>query len=180
MVAVPFGLRNAPPVFQRFMNRALGDLKGTICDPYLDDVLCYAKSFEEGVEALRTVLRRLKSKGVKLRAHKCHFLKQEVRYLGRLVSSEGYRMDPADTEALERFREPPKTVGEVRSLLGLFGYYRCYVKDFARIVKPLYEVLKEDHGKDVEVKVKEKGGKKKAGQKYNSKEPVKWTESHDR
>ena len=59
-------------------------------------------------------------KGVKLRADKCEFLKQEVRYLGRLVSGDGFRVDPKDTEALERFREPPKNVGELRSLLGLF------------------------------------------------------------
>ena len=173
---IPFGLRNAPPVFQRFMHKVLGDLKGSICDPYLDDVLCYANSFKEGVKGLCIVLRRLKAKGVKLRASKCHFLKQEVRYLGRLVSGDGYRMDPADTEALERFREPPKTVGELRSLLGLFGYYRCYVKDFAKIVKPLYEVLKEDHGKKCTKKDAKKQVMKgkKAGQRYDSKEPLEW------
>ena len=80
------------------------------------------------------ILHRLRMKGVKLRADKCFFLKAEVRYLGRLVSGDGYRMDPKDTEALDRFRDPPSTVGELRSLLGLFGYYRCYVRDFARKV----------------------------------------------
>ena len=97
----------------------LGDLKGYICDPYLDDVLCYLETFDDAVKDLKKVLQRLRLKGVKLRADKCHFLKSEVRYLGRLVSGEGYRMDPKDTEALERFREPPKNVGELRSLLGL-------------------------------------------------------------
>ncbi len=169
---IPFGLRNAPPVFQRFMNAVLGDLKGQICDPYLDDILCYSQTFKEGLKGLRIVLKRLRAKGIKLRASKCHFMKQEVRYLGRLISSEGYRMDPEDTKALERFREAPKTVGELRSLLGLFGYYRCYVKNFARIVKPLYELLKED---PVKKEAKKKVGKK-AGQKYNSKEPVMWNE----
>ena len=76
------------------------NMKGFICDPYLDDVLCYAKEFNDGVTDLKKVLRRLKSRGIKLRAEKCAFLRTEVRYLGRLISADGYRMDPADTEAL--------------------------------------------------------------------------------
>ena len=90
-VRIPFGLRNAPPAFQRFMNKCLGDLKDKICEPYLDDILCYAKSFDEHLSNLQRVLHRLKMCGVKLRADKCVFLKQEVRYLGRLISKNGYR-----------------------------------------------------------------------------------------
>ena len=98
-IRIPFGLRNAPPAFQRFMNFTLGDMKGILCDPYLDDVLCYAGEFEDGVQGLKKVLQRLRSKGVKLPAHKCAFLKREVRYLGRLVSGNGFRVDLKDTEA---------------------------------------------------------------------------------
>ena len=83
-------------------------------------------------------------------------------------------MDPVDTEALERFREPPKNVGELRSLLGLFGYYRCYIKNFAKKVKSLYDLLKNDkEGKD---QVKAKKSSKRPGQKYNSKEKIAWSE----
>ena len=95
-------------------------------------MLCHSVSFDEGVGNLKLVLNRLRMKGVKLRTDKCVFLKNEVRYLGRLVSGDGYRVGPEDTEALEQFREAPATVGELCSLLGLFGYYRCYVKNFAR------------------------------------------------
>ncbi len=183
-IRIPFGLRNAPPAFQRYMNSILGDMKGFICDPYLDDILCYAKEFDEGIADLKKVLKRLRSRGIKLRSHKCSFLKKEVRYLGRLISAEGYRMDPADTAALERFREVPKNVGDVRSLLGFLGYYRCYVKNFARIVRPLYELLQEskndgggkmkkDGGKKNDAGVKKDGGKKK-GQQYDSRAPVQW------
>ena len=99
---------------------------------------------------------------------------QEVKYLGRLISGDGYRMDPKETEALERFREPPKNIGEVRSLLGIFGYYRCYIRDFAKKVKPLYELLKGDRSGESNVKVKVRKGGGRVGQNYNSKEPVKW------
>ena len=171
-IRIPFGLRNAPPAFQRFMNFLLGDFKSYICDPYLDDILCYTELFDDGVVNLKKVLQRLREKGIKLRAEKCEFLKREVRYLGRLVSGEGFRMDPKDTEALERFREAPKNVGELRSLLGLFGYYRCYVKNFARRVKPLYDLLKSDPAEE------KKKAKKvtRVGQRYDAKEKIEWSE----
>ena len=102
-----------------------------------------------------------------MRGVKCAFAKHEVRYLGRLISANGYRPDPEETTALERFRDPPKTVGELRSLLGFLGYYRTYVNGFASRVKPMYDLLKG----------KISGGKdgKKVGQLYNSREKVVWS-----
>ena len=119
-------------------------LRDTVCIAYLDDILCYGRSFEEHVVNLKIVLKRLKSRGIKLRPDKCQFCKPEIRYLGRLISSTGYRPDPEDTSSLEKFRTPPKTVGEVRTLLGFLGYYRNYVKDFSRKLKPVYDLLKTD------------------------------------
>ena len=106
-IRIPMGISNAPPVFQRFINQVLTGLRDKVCVAYLDDVLVYAKSFESHVHNLRLVLRRLKSKGVKLRADKCFLFREEVRYLGRLVSRNGHRPDPADSQALEKFRTPP-------------------------------------------------------------------------
>ena len=143
-IRIPFGLRNAPPAFQRYMNQVLGDFKGILCETYLDDILCHSRNFDDHVRDLEKVLQRLHSKGIKLRAEKCMFAMREVRYLGRLISSEGYRPDPADTVALETFRAPPKTVGELRSALGLLGFYRCYVTDFSKRVKPLYRHPQEE------------------------------------
>ena len=178
-VRIPFGLRNAPPGFQRYMNHALRDYKGVICEPYIDDVLCFSKdTFEDHVMKLDVILERLEEQGIKLRAEKCVFGKKEVRYLGRLVSAEGYRPDPADTAALEKFKEPPKNVGEVRSLLGFMGYYRCYVQDFSRKVKPLYDLLKVVG----EEKVKDKKGKGGAVKKkpVDSRRLVNWTPEHQK
>ena len=123
------------------------------------------------------MLRRLKEKGVKLRADKCNFFKSEVRYLGRLISKTGYRADPVDTAALEKLRTPPKTIGELRSLLGFLGYYRCYVQNFSKIVKPLYSLLKT---KDVEPGKGKPVGKQQKGQQYNAKQTIVWDDNLQR
>ena len=182
-IRIPFGLRNAPPAFQRYINLVLGDLKGSVCEPYLDDILVYGRTFEEHVANLRVVLKRLLARGIKLRAGKCVFGKTEVRYLGRIVTKDGYKPDPKDTAALEKFKDSPKTVGELRSLLGFFGYYRGYVKDFSKKMKTLYDLLavKVD---DENVAKKRKNGAKDVGmkrsQRYDSNVLVNWTEDHQK
>ena len=173
-VRIPFGLMNAPAAFQKYINKALAGLLDNVCLAYLDDILIYGRTFAEHKENLRQVLRRLKSKGIKLRVDKCEFVKPEVRYLGRLVSAEGYRADPKDVRALDKFREAPKTVGEVRSLLGFLGYYRTYVKDFARKLKPVYDLLKMDTGPG------SAGGDvtgKSGTRAYDKKKSVQWSPS---
>ena len=82
----PFGLSRAPGAFQRFMENCLGDLRDTVCIPYLDDIIIFSASFEEHVEHTRKVLRRLREHGVKLKPRKCKLFKKEVVFLGRVVS----------------------------------------------------------------------------------------------
>ena len=163
-IRIPMGISNAPPAFQRFINQALAGLRDKVCVAYLDDILVYGASFEEHLLNLRLVLHRLRAKGIKLRADKCFFFRKEVRYLGRLVSKNGHRPDPKDTVALEKFRSAPTTIGELRTLLGFFGYYRSYVQDFSRKFQPLYNLLKSNPN--------EKQGKKI---QKNSKNSIEWT-----
>ena len=130
---IPFGLMNAPASFQRFMKNCLSDLRNNICIPYLDDVIVFSRTFSDHLENLRTVLRRLREHGVKLKLKKCSFFKRQVTFLGRIISEQGYTIDPANTKAISCLKEnPPKTVGEVRKVVGLLGYYRRYIRNFAQ------------------------------------------------
>ena len=139
---IPFGLKNAPAAFQRYISRALMGLLDRVCLAYLDDILVYGKTFGEHKANLKLVFRRLRSKGVKLRVDKCFFFMKEVRYLGRLVSEKGYRPDLEDIKALEKFRTPPSNVGEVRTMVGFLSYYRGHVSNFAKKMKPVYDLIK--------------------------------------
>ena len=124
---IPFGLHNAPGAFQRFMEGCLEGLRDEICTPYLDDVIVYSKSFTEHIEHVRKVLRRLRESGVKLKPKKCKLFRKDVSFLGRVVSANGYKLDPSSiAPVLNLAKNPLKTVGEVRQIIGLLGYYHKY------------------------------------------------------
>ena len=177
-VRIPFGLTNAPAAFQRSMEEMLAPLRDECCIPYLDDILCYAKTFEDHIEGLRKVLRALQSHGVKLRPTKCDLFKHEVRYVGRLVSAEGIRIDPKDLEAVYALKnETPTTIGDVRRIAGFLSYYRSFVQDFSRVAKPIYELLQQKRGEEQQTQERRKGQKGKGAQ-LPSRTPVEWTEQH--
>ena len=168
---------NAPGVFQRFMQSALEVMNNDFCIPYLDDVIIYNYSFEDHINHLEKVLKRLREKGIKLKAIKCKLSKHEVDYLGRIVSPKGYQIDPSNVKAVQELKNSvPKQVGDIRKLLGLLGYYRRYIPDFARRVKPLFELL-QCHDKDLN-EHKGKGQKGKSKGKVSSRKSVLWNQEH--
>ena len=91
---------NSPAVFQRAMETCLEGIRDDFVVPYMDDLIIYSKTFEEHVENIQTVLQRLKSFGVKLKASKCTLFQKKVKYLGRIISKNGYTMDESNLAAV--------------------------------------------------------------------------------
>ena len=142
-IRIPYGMMNAPAGFQRFINNCLAHLSHDICCACLDDILVFSKTFNEHEINVKKVLTCLKKKGIKLNAGKCNLFKREIRYLGRLISEKGCRPDPEDVKALDKCKIPPTDIGKLRSLIGFLGYYRTYIKDFSKKLKPVYDLLQK-------------------------------------
>ena len=127
---LPSGLCNAPATFSRLMDRTLSGLAWNICLYYLDDIIVFSATWAEHLERLRAVFERLRRANLKLGAHKCHLAVREVNFLGYKVTPEGLEPEPRLMEAISKL-PPPINVAEVRSFLGLIGYYRRFVKKFS-------------------------------------------------
>ena len=108
----------------------------------MDDLIVYGQTFEQELERLREVLKRLREANLKLKPKKCDLFKSEVAFLGHLVSKMGVAVDPSKIEAV-KFWPRPKTVTEVRSFMGLCSYYRKFVKNFAEIADPLHRMTEK-------------------------------------
>ena len=125
------------------MDRVLAGLHWETCLFYLDDIIVFAATWEEHLARLWQVFERLHHAQLKLGAEKCTFAAKEVSYLGHRVTSEGLLPDPTLLKAIREIGTP-KNATEVRSFLGLAGYYRRYVKNFTTIVGPLHSLTRKD------------------------------------
>lgn len=134
-----FGLAGGPATFQRVMDQLLMGLKGAGCYVYLDDVVVYSSTIEEHADRLRDLFSRLQQANLKVNLDKCRFCEKEVTYLGHLVTRNGVRPDPEKLEAVLSFPRP-RNVREVRGFLGLAGYYRRFIREFAEIARPLTQL----------------------------------------
>ncbi|GKA81418.1 putative reverse transcriptase domain-containing protein [Tanacetum coccineum] len=124
-LVMPFGLTNAPAVFMDLMNRVFHEFLDKFVIVFIDDILVFSKSKEEHEEHLRTVLQILRQEKLYAKFSKCEFWLSKVAFLGHIVSAEGITMDPAKVEAITKWPRPT-SVTEVRSFLGLAGYYRRF------------------------------------------------------
>ena len=143
---MPFGLTNSPATFQYLMEKVVGDLNMCSCLVYLDDVVLFSNTLEDRLSRLKEILNRLQTAGLKLKPSKCHFLQKRLKYLGHIVSANGVECDPDLTVDLKSW-PVPTCVKKVQRFLGFAGFYRRYVKDFAKIASPLHALTGTTKGR---------------------------------
>ena len=140
---LPFGLSNAPAVFQRLMNLVMQGLTWEACLVFLDDIIVLSSTFEQHLERLEAVFQRLRWANLKLKPSKCKLFQLKVKFLGSLVSERGIDPDPDKLTAISEW-PVPKNLTEVRAFVGLASYYRRHVEGFSDIAKPLSELTKKN------------------------------------
>ena len=140
-VKVPFRLAQAPVYFQELMTGVLKDLPFAMA--YLDDIIIYSSTPKEHFEHIRTVFEKLRDAKLSMKLSKCHFFAKEIQYLGHILGKEGIKPVPAKTEAI-RVMHPPVNPKQVHAYLRLVGYYRKFIRNFAKIAKPLTMLTRMD------------------------------------
>ncbi|KAM2869733.1 hypothetical protein FF1_017608 [Malus domestica] len=142
-LVMPFGLTNAPAAFMRLMNKVFQQYLDKFVIVFIDDILVYSKSKADHIRHLNLVLKKLREHQLYVKFSKCQFWLTEVAFFGHVVSARGIQVDPQKIAAVENW-EQPRTVTEVRSFLGLAGYYRRFVQDFSMIALPLTKLTRKD------------------------------------
>jgi hypothetical protein len=141
-LVMSFGLTNAPTHFISLMNSVFMSELDKFVVVFIDDILIYSKSMEEHEEHLRVVLQRLRDHQLYAKFSKCKCWINEVPFLGHVISSEGIVVDPSKVRGVLDW-ELPKSIHQVRSFLGLAGYYQRFILNFSKISKPITELLKK-------------------------------------
>ncbi|EOY21357.1 RNA-directed DNA polymerase (Reverse transcriptase) [Theobroma cacao] len=141
-LVMPFGLTNAPAVFMDLMNRVFHPYLDKFVIVFIDDILVYSKNDDEHAAHLLIVLQTLRERQLYAKFSKCEFWLKEVVFLGHVVSGAGIYVDPKKIEAILQW-EQPRTVTEIRSFLGLAGYYRRFVQGFSLIAAPLTRLTRK-------------------------------------
>lgn len=150
---MPFGLKNAPSIFQRCVNDILYDYIGKFAYVYIDDVLIFSNTPVEHMQHIKQIFHALHSANMKVSNDKSHFFKHETEFLGHIIKHGKITVDPEKIKTIREY-QIPKTLKQLRSFLGLAGYYRKFIKDFAKIAKPLTIHLQTESGM---VKAKQSG-----------------------
>jgi len=147
-IRMPFGLKNAPATFQRAMNYILNEFINKICVIYMDDVLVFSTSLSEHLENLEKVFNRLMEFNLKIQFNKCKFLAKQTTFLGHDITANGIRPNKAKISAIQEV-PIPKTEKQIKSFLGLSGFYRKFIKNYSTIAAPIIKYLKKNAKIDI-------------------------------
>lgn len=139
---MPMGLKNSPSTFQRVMDNVLRGLQNEVCLVYLDDIVVFSTSLQEHIINLEKVFKKLRESNFKIQMDKSEFLKLETEFLGHVICKDGVKPNPDKIAAIQRY-PLPKTTTEIKRFLGLLGYYRKFIPNFAKLTKPLTQCLKK-------------------------------------
>jgi hypothetical protein len=141
-MVMPFGISNAPETFQVTMNELFYPYLQKHVLVLFDDILAYNKTWEENMKHLGQVLSLLEENQFYAKMSKCTFGKEEVEYLGHIISKKGVKVDPKKIRAITKWPKP-KNISKLRGFLGLAGYHRGFVKNYAHLTAPLTNFLKK-------------------------------------
>ena len=139
---MPFGVRNAPALFQRSMSQVLQKFIGTSCFVYLDDIVIYSETLEEHIQHVDEILSALEEANLKLKPSKCSWFQDKIKLLGFSISQKGIESDPEKVIAIRNLKNPT-TIKQLRSFLGSTNYFRSLIKNYAKKTEPLNRLLKK-------------------------------------
>lgn len=138
---MPFGLCNANATFQRVIEKVIYNLVNS--SAYVDDILTYSKTFDDHLIHLKALFDRLKTANIKIKTSKCHIASDNIMFLGYRITSDGVCIDDSRIKSLKNYPKPTKTKN-VKEFLGLTGYYRQFIKNYADIVDPLNNLTRKN------------------------------------
>ncbi|CAA0827097.1 Uncharacterized mitochondrial protein AtMg00860, partial [Striga hermonthica] len=141
-VVMPFGLSNASTVFMDLMNRVFHPFLDQFVIVFIDDILFYSRDIDQHKEHLRIVLETLRREKLYAKFSKCEFWLNRVAFFGHIVTARGIEVDPSKIEAVSKW-DTPRSTTDVRSFLGLAGYYRRFIEGFSKIAQPLTNLTKK-------------------------------------
>lgn len=140
---MPFGLKNAPSIFQRTMDIVLSGLKGIKCFVYMDDIVIYGTDLKDHNNKLKEVFEQLRKANLKLQADKSEFLRKEVAYLGHIIGKDGVKPNPEKDKSIKEIKAPTNIKG-IQSFLGMTNYYRKFIKNYNQIAEPIQKLTRKN------------------------------------